>query len=364
MHADTLSDQVRYNCDVSDARFAGHYSICGLALRLRDLFKWEHRLAPWEEREASEVLAWIDKKEQLWERLQNEDFNPLDIDGKAYDPFDVHGINARLAPRGLFYGAGYAQSLKPSFVLGQVDDRHRHNGLAVVHMGAELARDLLTLPALSQGDVVVLRKEAARLFVWDQIFYVTPSRRPFLEYALAHAGIHKFDPGGLQRHFGPLLESLYPLFVRHEIGERRDTCFDVDRWRAMIAAFPHTPIELLLRAVKDMLADSGPNGPLRRIIEDHQAVSLGFYLVFHDGLGRQLFPELRTAFAAFAPDENWSIMGDAVHGVHRRASALARRLLALFEQGQTRGDLEWASEIMRREFLVPLERKSNSHPQS
>ncbi len=363
MHSDLLTNQVLHNCDLSDARFAGHYSICGLALRLRDLFKWERRLAPWEERDASEVLAWIDRKEQLWERLQNEDFIPLEIDGKAYDPFDVSGINARLAPRGLFYGAGYAQSLKPSFVLGQVDHRHRRNGLSVVHMGAELARDLLTLPALSQGDDVVLRKEAAQLYVWDQIFYVTPARRPFLEYALQHAGIQNLDPVELRRHFGPLLESLYALFIRHEIGERRDTHFDVDRWRAMIAAFPHTPIELLLRAVKDMLADSGPNGPLRGIIEDRQAVSLGFYLVFHDGLGRQLFPELRSAFGVFERDGRWSIMGEAVHSVHRQASALARRLLALFEQGRSRGDLEWASERMRREFLEPLERKSNPHPQ-
>ncbi len=247
MHSDSLVKQVRHNCDLSDARFAGHYSICGLALRLRDLFKWEQRLAPWEEREASEVLAWIGQKEQLWERLQNEDFIPLTIDGKAYDPFDVRAINARLIPRGLFYGAGYAQSLKPSFVLGRVDDRHRHNGLAVVHMGAELARDLLTLPALSQGDDVVLRKEAAQLYVWDQIFYVTPSRRPFLEYAFQHAGIKNHDPVGLRPHFGSLLESLYALFVRHEIGERRDTHFDVDRWRAMIAAFPHTPVRTTIR---------------------------------------------------------------------------------------------------------------------
>ena len=94
MRLNALIEQVRYNCSLSDARFAGHYSICGLALRLRDLFKWEQRMAPWEERDAAEVLHWIDRKEQLWERIQGEDFVPLDIDGTVYDPFDSAAINA------------------------------------------------------------------------------------------------------------------------------------------------------------------------------------------------------------------------------------------------------------------------------
>ena len=354
MRLNALIEQVRYNCSLSDARFAGHYSICGLALRLRDLFKWEQRMAPWEERDAAEVLHWIDRKEQLWERIQGEDFVPLDIDGTVYDPFDSAAINAGLVSRGLFYGAGYAQSLKPSFVLGRVDARHRHNGLTIMHLGEEFARDLLTLPALSQGEEIVLRKEAVRLFVWDQIFYITPSRRPFLDFALKHAGIESTDPAALRSRFGGLLKDLYDVFVKHEIGERKDACFHTDTWRAMIAAFPHSPVELLLRAVKDMLADTGPSGPLRAIIDARQAVPLGFYLVFHDGLGRQLYPEMRAAFKAFARSGRWAAMNDAVRDLHRKASTQAARMIALFEQGRTRGDLEWAALQIRREFLDPL----------
>jgi hypothetical protein len=143
--------------------------------------------------------------------------------------------------------------------------------------------------------------------------------------------------------------------VRHEIGECRDTFFDADAWRAMIAAFSHTPIELLLRAVKDMLADTGPNGPLRPIIAQRQAVALGFYLVFHDGLGKQLFPEMRAAFAQFEPTGQWGLMDDAVRAIHRKAASHADRLLKLFTQGQSRGDLEWAGEQIRQEFLAPVD---------
>lgn len=363
MDTSRLAAQVRYNCDLSDARFAGHYSICGLALRLRDLYKWEKQLPPWEEHDPAEILAWIDRKEQLWENLQDRDFEPIDIDGNPFDPFDVRGINAKLASRGLFYGAGYAQSLKPSFVLGRIDARFGHNGLAVVHLGNELARDLLTLPALSQGDEVVLRKEAARLFVWDQIFYITPSRRPYLEFALHHAGLPDTAPSSLQANFTALLERLHDVFVSHEIGERCDTVFDTDQWRAMIAAFPHSPVELLLRTVKDALADSGPCGPLPKIVVNRDAVSLGFYLVFHDGLGRQLFPRFRNAFDDFTRSGKWSVWDAVVRQIHHQASAHAERLQELYTEGRHRDDLEWAARQILQEFIDPLQSKSkNSRP--
>ena len=363
MNIDRLTEQVRRNCDLSDARFAGHYSICGLALRLRDLYKWEKQLAPWEEHDPAEILAWIDRKERLWENLQNLDFEPIDIGGRVFDPFDVKGINAQLAAQDLFYGAGYAQSLKPSFVLGRIDARLGHNGLVVLHLGSELARDLLTLPALSQDNAVVLRKEAARLFVWDQIFYITPSRRPYLAFALHHAGIKNAEPANLQGNFAALLEELHGVFVQHEIGERCDTVFDTDLWRAMIAAFPHSPVELLLRAVKDALADSGPHGPLPKIVAQRDAVSLGFYLVFHDGLGRQLFPQFRRVFDDFARTGKWAVVEAAVRGVHRQASAHAARLKELYAEGRRRDNLEWTRRQVQQEFIDPLERRSK-HPRS
>ena len=54
----SITDQVLENCTISDSRHAGLYSICGLALRLRDLYKWEKGLDPWVEKDSSEVLEW------------------------------------------------------------------------------------------------------------------------------------------------------------------------------------------------------------------------------------------------------------------------------------------------------------------
>ena len=112
---DGFIQQVLNNCEISDAQHAGLYSICGLALRLRDLYKWEKKLSPWIEKDSSEILDWIADKEQLWERLADEKYSDLIIGKKQYNPFDTAKINAMLEPQGFLYGAGYAFSLKPPF---------------------------------------------------------------------------------------------------------------------------------------------------------------------------------------------------------------------------------------------------------
>jgi len=71
LNIDDITRQVLYNCDISYAYHAGLFSICGLALRLRDLYKWEKGLPAWEESDSSEVLEWIENKKlvdlNLWD---------------------------------------------------------------------------------------------------------------------------------------------------------------------------------------------------------------------------------------------------------------------------------------------------------
>ena len=126
-----VAGQVLKNCLISDAKHAGLFSICGLALRLRDLYKWEKQLPVWEEKDPSEILEWIGEKEESWEAVSSCEFSDLSITGTKVDPFDTSGINDLLAPYGVFYGAGYANSLKPTFFLAAIEsiDRINCNGI-------------------------------------------------------------------------------------------------------------------------------------------------------------------------------------------------------------------------------------------
>lgn len=350
----TIARQVSHNCDISDATHAGLYSICGLALRLRDLYKWENRLDPWEEKDSAEVLEWIGEKEQAWEQLTERDYGPIAILGKTYEPFDTPAINAVLETHGLYYGAGYAHSLKPTFFLALIEDKLEINGHPVYILGRELARDLLTIPALSQNNGILLRQEAARLYLWDKLFYLKKSGRRALLFALTHCGIRDAEPRTLRQHLNAILRVQQNTYIFHEIGEMCDTVFDRSLWREMIGTFPHTPVELLVRAVKDLLADTNEFGSLRCIIRQRQSAALGFYVAFFDGLPKELFPEISASFGEFMRTGDWHVVEHAVAAGYRTAKQYAETIIDIFRTGKRNTDDAWIEKEISSRLLKKL----------
>jgi hypothetical protein len=55
----SIAEQVKHNCNISDARFWGFYSPCGLLLRLRNLYKLEHGITLWEKVSQVKIADWI-----------------------------------------------------------------------------------------------------------------------------------------------------------------------------------------------------------------------------------------------------------------------------------------------------------------
>jgi hypothetical protein len=349
-----LIPRVLQNCDISDARHAGFFSVCGLALRLRDLFKWEKGLPPWEEGDSAEVLAWIGNKEKRWGELEDLDFQRFTIQGNTCDPFDIGRINALLQPAGIFYGAGYAHHLKPTFFLAEIKETLEIDGIRVYVLGRELARDLLTLPAMSQGEGILLREDSARRFLWDSLFYLKKSSRPAADFALERCGLKIGSLQGSQFAMEKILAEMREVFLYHELGEIRDRVFPDGLWREIMAAFPHSPIELLARAVKDLLADTGAHGTLRRIIEMRREASLGFLTAFFDGLRENLFPELRPAFFEFTRSRRWKLMERAVSAGNRTARRYAETMAKIFRKGMEKGDLKWVENTIKRCLIDPL----------
>jgi hypothetical protein len=341
INTDHITRQVLKNCDISDAKHAGLYSICGLALRLRDLYKWEKHLDPWIEKDSAEILDWIGSKEDLWARLDGREYCRLSINGKSFDPFDTENINSVLAPQGILYGAGYAQRLKPTFFLAIIDKKLTIGNLDVFVLGQELARDLLTLPALSQDSRVLFRKDSARLFLWDQLFYLKKSGQPFLRYALKKCGIEKANPKFLRQHLSTLLDLYQGTYIYHELGEIKDQDFDKDIWQEIIGAYPQSSVEYFTRTIKDLLADTNIYGTLHHIIREHKDISLGLYAAFIDGLARSLFPELRASFKHFSQSGNWEDIEKAVSIGHDTARRGKDMIIDLYHESIDREDPQW-----------------------
>jgi len=354
LEVDPIARQVLQNCAISDSRHAGLYSVCGLALRLRDLYKWEKGLEPWVEEDSSLVLEWIGEKEEEWERLAQKDFADIAILDNRYDPFQAMEINALLVSCGLLYGAGYVHSLKPSFFLALVKEKREINGCPVYIVGQELARDLLTVPALSQGGSIIIRYESAKLFLWNQLFFTKKSGREALSFALENYGLKAQGPLALKGSLEKICADELETYIHHELGEIYDDVFDRGVWREMIATFPHTPVELLARTVKDLLADTNEQGKLQYIARERKTASLALHVAFLDGIRKALFPELPAAFKEFMKTGDWRSIEAAIAAGHNKARRCAEAICDIYREGKHRNDMKWAEREMERGLLEPL----------
>lgn len=356
MDLNAFSRQVRKNCDITDARYAGIYSVCGLAMRLRDLYKWEHGIPFWQEGDADRVLDWIGAKEAAWEALMSEEFAPLQINGSRFDPFDSRGINAAINPYGLYYGAGYAHGLKPTFFVAQIVDTAVVAGHTVWHLGREHARDLLTLPAFSQDGQIVLRNEAGRMFLWDQIMYINKAGRRPLALAMQACGVPDAEPETLRSHIDKVLDAQQMVYLWHEVGELEEQTFDRQLWRKILSDHPHTVVELFVRSLKDILADTGTRGALSVILSHRNPAALGLYMAFGKGLFPLLCRELVCAFDRFLMDSKWAVLEAAARKIRQKATAYTRQVIDIYRRGRKLKNKAWTRRtietLMREEGLL------------
>ena len=91
--------------------------------------------------------------------------------------------------------------------------------------------------------------------------------------------------------------------------------------------------EFYLRGIKDLLADTSEIGPLREIIDKRKTKLLGFYIALMDGIRKELFPEVITAFRDVSEHADWSQVEEARQKGYRRAKGLMREIITLAARG-------------------------------
>jgi len=354
MDISDLRRQVQKNCDISDARHAGVYSLCGLLLRMRDLYKWEHGMVPWQEPEPADLLEWMEDREQYWEEIAEEEIAPVALGEERFDPYDMEGLNVRLRPLGLVYGAGYGIGMKPTFFLAERAESSSVGNLRIDTVNRELARDIFMTPAMRQGDQIFARRSCMLFFVWDQILEARPSAREALEFALARygAGLDEIRRDAARRE--DLLERIagreLGIWVHHEIGEVLETGFDGELWQEIVSAYANSPVEIFARVLKDVLADTHPEGLLGHIVQNRIESSLGFYIAFQRAISRAVFPEIREAFFRFRQTGDWGPIEEARESgrrnMYRHAADLARLHREAGSSGTDRVRVRIITEIL------------------
>jgi hypothetical protein len=347
MDIDALINQIKFNCNVSDARYWGYFSICGLLTRLRELYRNEHALMPWGSIPRDDMSTWIKGRESLWEDLQSEDLRDLRFDGITCDPFDIREINSYLSGSGYFYGAGFGAYHKDTFFLAELSSHQEVLDYMVFYLGKEFSRDLSASPAMLQGRCIYIRSEVILSMVWDKFEELKTHRYGgLLEDAFSRYGITKTEQisSGLIGKINSVVSDSSRIFLLHEIGEAFEDDF-ADEWLELIRSLQDRHVELYFRAMKDIVADTSEMGPLKAIIGKEDICLLGLFLVYLDSLRKKIFHEILEASPLFFETRDWSLIESARTAGHGRIWDFMGGALEIWRSGK---DLSAVSDALKR----------------
>jgi hypothetical protein len=331
-----FQNDIKFNCDVSDAQYWGFFSICGLLIRYRDLYRSEKGIAFSAEIKREEIGAWIQAKESAWPHLEECSFRELRLDGYRYDPFDLAGINRQLVPRGLIYGAGYGMYMKPTFFLARLASVREIEGLTVYTSNSELVRDLFTAAGMMQGTSIFLRLEPLTMLLTGRFGSLNAHHASSLDDAFSHYGFHhkQLMDNAVEERLAHIALRYSDVILHHELAEARE---HVPEWKDILQTAGDRKAELFVRAIKDLIADTSPRGPFQRIIEDRDRGALSLSLALAEGFSKILYPEMQEAYRQFLGSGDWSLIESARAKGYDRFLLLRSAVIELFH-GNTSDD--------------------------
>lgn len=327
-----LIDTVQTNCLIADARHAREMTMCTFLLEMREYFRWEQEL-PFSARLPRDELGdWMNAREHLWDTVEHEDFRPLPLGGSGIDPFDADAVNAALLPFGLVYSSGIGQFRKPHFVLAELREAATRDGVRVLVAGCEYARDLIAPPAVMRDGAIFLRTDAIRRFLWTKYEeWSYKERDSALGRAFAAYGVEDDLDAGLDR----MMEGETEAMILHEVGEARAEPLLGTEWPALLGRLSTRHAEVLLRAVRDHLADALVTLPT--LIEREAIGALHFYMANLSGQRRALYPALVEAYARWLQDGRLEGLAACVARGQAHWQAVAARIV---EESRHREDMD------------------------
>lgn len=336
MFPEHFIEQVKLNCDISDSKSWGNFSICGLLMRMRELYLNEHSLQPWEAVPMEKIAAWIQDREARWKDLESKDLSELVVGGVSYTPFDVDRLNGVLGDSGLLYGSGFGVMGKPTFFVAEIASQEEIYDYCVYHAGHEFCRDLAAYPAMLQGRCIYLRLAVVRTMLWDKFQTLRSGRyRGATEDMFLRFGIGRGNAvsDGFVGNIEKIAHRICGLFVLHETGEAFEDDY-WDEWREMLRRGFDRQTELYLRGVKDLLADTSEMGPIKAIVKKRDDYLLTAYAAFLEGVRKEFFPAFFSAFSRFTDSGDWSLIEDARAETYATARGLRDDLVGLWKDGR------------------------------
>jgi len=321
---------VQHNCDLVDARHARDSGLCTYLLGMREYFRWFSGMDLGAIVEPSAVSSWIAKQEQHWEWLLDRgsvDLIALPVQG-GLGAYEDEAVNRLIAEHQLIYGAGIGRFGAPLFFLARCVSKRQRDGVQVVIADEELARGFVAPPAVSRGSLIILRLDALRRWLWTRA-ETAITREPTDAFRLA---LGAYDRGGsLQQTIESMASGELESLILHELGELRAGQLLGPDWEPMLGQLGDRRVELVVRAVRDLLADCMVTLPT--LLERRAEASLHFWFSNFDGMRRALAPQFLGARTNSERAIDVDRLQDVIAQGRERWNLIALELLARWRAG-------------------------------
>jgi hypothetical protein len=333
---DEVAVGVQANCDLADALHAREKSLCTYLLGMREYFRWAEGLPLGVNPDRARLSTWIAQREHDWDALRERSdaaYGQLPL-AAGIDPFDEDAVNRELSPKGLVYGGGLGLFGAPMFFLARRESEEIREGIRVIVAGTEVARGVTAAPAASRGGTILIRTDALRRWLWTR---AESAQRGQRDTAFARA-LHAYGTDAIEAVEG-MARGEAETLVLHELGELRAAKVVGTEWEDMVLGVSDRRTEVILRAVRDLLADCLVTLPV--LVDRASTRSLDFWLANFDGMRRELAPQLVEPFPADSAQPDLAALERAAASGQRLWCESALNCLAAWRRG--------GAEAVRRE---------------
>ncbi len=318
-----LRDIVQYNCHIADANHAGNYTLCIYLLKMREYYRWEQQQSPSVKLKMDDVGQWLRQREELWDKIESKSFQPINLNNKDFDPFDASAINAVLNKQGLVYSAGLGAKLTPHFFLAKLESEETQGDYTIYISSTEYARDLASPPAMTLGSNIFIRKESIKRMIWeryDQWLWNKPDN------AMKKA-IECYDFNHIDTALEEMTNNEIENIILHEIGEIQAGMILGEQWEQLILNVPQTQAEIMLRAIRDHLADTITTLPA--LLHNNNMASIHFYFSNLTHMRKHLNPKLLAAYNEWQLSGNFKPLKNLVITCRDHWLALTKKILQI-----------------------------------
>jgi len=323
---DELTKTVQRNCHIADASHAGDYTLCIYLLKMRELYRWEQEKTFATDLPNETVGSWLRQREELWENLEGSEYINIDIESQCISPFESDIINENLKNHELIYSGGMGLNNRPHFFLAELEHTEEHDDYSLYVSGKEYARDMSAPPAMSNQNKIYIRKESFRRLLWEQL-ETWRWNKP--DNALGRAFSFYDCDNQLDIALAQMTDAEVNNVIQHEHGEILAGNILGDKWKDLLYSLPYSKASIMLRAIRDHMADSITTLPF--LLASNSTPSWHFYFGNLNNMRKDLYPSIIEAYNEWNKTGSLSKMKDTIEQGKEHWSQLCQQALLVNE---------------------------------